>query len=77
MMLLIIRGPKPEQALMQVSDSHARYSKDSPIAPSCFEQCAAVHQAAGDATAGDADPDGLPRNRTDGDGQDDGGYACQ
>ncbi|MGH3304584.1 MAG: hypothetical protein ACRDOK_23475 [Streptosporangiaceae bacterium] len=26
-----------EQALMEVSHSHARYSQDSPIAPSYFE----------------------------------------
>ena len=67
----------PEQALMEVSNPHARYSEDSPIAPSCFEQRAAVHEAAGNATAGDADPDSLPRHRTHGDGQDHGGHTAQ
>lgn len=67
----------PEQALMEISNSHARYSEDSPIAPSCFEQRAAVDQSAGDATAGDADPDSLPRHRTHRDGQDHGGHTCQ
>ena len=66
-----------EQALMEVSNSYARYSEDSPIAPSCFEQRAAVHQAAGNATAGDADPDSLPRHRTHGDGQNSGSHTGQ
>jgi hypothetical protein len=67
----------PEQTLVQVSNSHARYSEDSPIAPPCFEQRAAVHQAAGQATAGNADPDRLPRHRTHDDSRDHGGHACQ
>ncbi len=33
----------PEQALMEISNSHARYVEDSPVAPSYFEQRAAVH----------------------------------
>jgi hypothetical protein len=45
----------PEQALMEVTNSHPRYPEDSFIALSCFEQRAAVHQAASQATAGDAD----------------------
>jgi hypothetical protein len=67
----------PEQALMEISNSHARYPDDSLIAASYFEQRAAVYQAAGQATAGDADPDRLPRHRTHGDGSDYGGHACQ
>jgi hypothetical protein len=67
----------PEQAPMEVSNSHARYSQDSPIALSCFEQRAAVHQAAGQAATGDADPDSLPRHRARDDGRDHGGHTRQ
>jgi hypothetical protein len=52
----------PEQALIEIPDSHARDSEDSPIAPTYLKQRAPVHQAAREATAGDADPDSLPRH---------------
>jgi hypothetical protein len=67
----------PQQALMEVSHSQARDPQDSPVAPSYLEQRAAVHQAAGEATAGDADPDGFPRYRARGEGRDHPGDACQ